>query len=216
MSKYLDFIGQQISQTKSAQGSKNEDSESGIMVQVKKHGVKVAGGLAAIVGGVLAYKHFTKPSVSTPQVEEKTDADHFMGQMLDLQDTETESDVQAFDQNQEYLEKKTPSIEETMVFDEEIQTDGDFMKEMLGLQNTETDDDGQELEKDQEYLEKKTDSIEDLFGLQMSSKREDIDEEESDDQEGSASMDLPGSDLFSNASFLDSSMMPQIEGKFQG
>ena len=88
MSKYLDFIGQQISQTKSAEGSQNEDllptEESGIMSQVKKHGLKVAGGIAAVVGGVVAYKHFTKPSVSTPQVGQKTDADQFIGQMLDL------------------------------------------------------------------------------------------------------------------------------------
>ena len=250
MSKYLDFIGQQISQTRSAEGSQNEDllptEESGVLAQVKKHGLKVAGGLVAVAGGVLAYKHFTKPSVSAPQVGQKTDADQFIGQMLELQEPETkptkihdftsrqdaeeEGLGQEFDQFQERLEMETPSMQELMGFDEEVQTDdNDFMKEMLDLQDSERkptkihdfisrqdaeeEGRGQEFDQYQEHLSSTSGSIEELFGLQMSGQA--TVEEDEDDQEGSAAMDLPGADLFSGATLKNPSMIPQIEGKFK-
>jgi len=184
MSKYLDFIGQQISQTRSAEGSQNEDllptEESGVLAQVKKHGLKVAGGLVAVAGGVLAYKHFTKPSVSTPQVGQKTDADQFIGQMLELQEPETKP---------------------TKIHD------------FTSRQDAEEEGRGQEFDQYQEHLSSTSGSIEELFGLQMSGQA--TVEEDEDDQEGSAAMDLPGADLFSGATLKNPSMIPQIEGKFK-
>ena len=76
MSKYLDFIGQQISQSKSAEGSQNQDlefsEESGVMANVKKHGLKVAGGLVAVASGVFAYKHFTKSKPEETAILQET------------------------------------------------------------------------------------------------------------------------------------------------
>jgi len=190
MSKYLDFIGQQISQSKSAEGSQNEDlefsEESGVMANVKKHGLKVAGSLVAVAGGVFAYKHFTKSkpeetamiqeTIST--TEEINEDMPIIGDVNEDMPIIGEEDIADISTIEE-----TPIIEETI---EEVST-------------------------------APASNLEDLFGVQFSPSKEEMTMtvEEEDDMAGSAAMNLPGADLFSGASLTNPAMLPQIEGKFE-
>ena len=115
MSKYLDFIGQQISKNKTVKGSPNTDllpvENGGVMKVVKEHGLKVAGGLIAITGGVLAYKHFTKPS------------DTVQGNVLvdfELTDNLASSSPSNVDVNEEKAEETSNIVPEVEVQEELI------------------------------------------------------------------------------------------------
>lgn len=124
MSKYLDFIGQQISQNKSVEGSPNTDIESsddsGVLSQVKKHGLKVAGGIAVVAGSVFAYKHFTKPSDSQNDVLVD----------LGLTDNLASSSPSNVQVNEEITE-------ETLNIEPEVEVQGEFTESIFGQQEPE-------------------------------------------------------------------------------
>ena len=115
MSKYLDIIGQQISQNQSVTGSKNDDSENDIVVKMKKHGLKVVGGIALAAGSFFTYKHFTKNDDDFVKVDFEQDKKPTkIHDFVDREDADEEGRGQEFDQHLEHLEETTPSMQEIM------------------------------------------------------------------------------------------------------
>ena len=222
MSKYLDFIGQQISQSKSAQGSQNEDlelsEETGIVAQAKKHGLKVAGGVAVIAGSFFAYKHFTKKddevlidqSLSLEVESTPTKIHDF----VDKEDAEKEGRGEEFEEYMSVMEEETPSFDELMAeFDQQSAIETPPMDKAEEMISQIAEQQMKPSESTSLSATQKNDSLEEIFGVQFSPDKE---EEKDEDAEGSAAMNLPGADLFSGASLNSSSMIPQVEGKFQG
>ena len=207
MSKYLDFIGKQISQSEQ-NGSSNTDielsEESGVISKVKEHGLKVAGGLVVVAGSVLAYKHFSKPksnekTMTLKQEKEPSKIHDFVSE----QDAEQQGRGEEFKAYMTKLEADLPSMEEIMDVDD---TTPDEISETPVIEET-----------IKEVSTTPSSNLEDLFGVQFSPTNEEktVTLEEEDNMEGSAAMNLPGADLFSGASLTNPSMIPDIEGKFE-
>ena len=192
MSKYLDFIGQQISQSEQA-GSPNTDiessEESGVISKVKEHGLKVAGGLAVVAGSVFAYKHFSKPKSEETMILEQDQEPSKIHDFVSKQHAEQQGRGEEFETSMAKLEADSPSMEEIMDVDD---TTPDEIPETPQV----------------------TENLEDIFGIGFSPEEKETVEEE---QDGSAyTMDLPGADLFGGAKIKEPGMISEMQGKFSG
>jgi len=237
MSKYLDIIGQQISQNQSVTGSKNDDSENDIVVKMKKHGLKVVGGIALAAGSFFTYKHFTKNDDDFVKVDFEQDKKPTkIHDFVDREDADEEGRGQEFDQHLEHLEETTPSMQEFMeladlaefgVDDFEQDRKPTKIHDFVDREDADEEGRGQEFDQYLEHLEETTPSMQEIMELSVDEKNGSADLEALFDIQVPAeglelsnnynvddSPDLSGSDVFFGGTLKEGMDTSTIEPKF--